>query len=268
MRLLIIFLFISSSSFGGTVDTVLIQSESMHNTISCVVIRPGTYKSKRNHFPVVYLLHGYSGNYANWITKAPELKLYADQYNIMIVCPDGNSDSWYFDSPLDSNYRYETHVCREVVPYIDSHYRTLADASHRAITGLSMGGHGALYLALRHADLFGAAGSMSGGLELKDSKNRFDISKRIGDTLQYAQNWHDMTVVNLVDKYPGTHLRIIFDCGIRDFFLNGNRKLHEKLIQLNIPHDYTERPGEHNWDYWLNSLPYHLLFFQRYFGRK
>ncbi|HMK05385.1 MAG TPA: alpha/beta hydrolase family protein [Ferruginibacter sp.] len=246
-------------------DTIAIFSNSMHKTIRAVVIKPDSYKVKKNRFPVVYLLHGYDGWYSNWIIRVPQLKEYADTYQSIIVCPDGAKSSWYFDSPADTTYRYETHVAKEVVNHMDKHYRTIADKAHRAITGLSMGGHGALFLGLRHPDIFGAAGSMSGGMDLKESKNRYDISKRIGDTNTQSKAWGDMTIISLIDTYAGTPLKIIFDCGDKDIFIESNRRLHEKMRQLKIPHDYSERPGQHNWDYWRNNISYHLLFFKNFF---
>jgi len=80
----------------------------MHKDIKCVVIRPVMVSNERIRLPVVYLLHGYSGNYSNWITKVPDLKKYADEYKLLIVCPDGDYSSWYFDSPVDPSMRYET----------------------------------------------------------------------------------------------------------------------------------------------------------------
>lgn len=262
------FLFIAAHGIAGTVDTVSIESPSMHKQINCVVIKPDSYKKKKNHFPVVYLLHGYDGSFRNWIMRVPELKDYADEYQTIIVCPDGNISSWYFNSPVDSTYRYETHIADEVVSYIDTHYKTISDKEHRAITGLSMGGHGAFYLALRHPDKFGAAGSMSGGMDLKESKNKFDIAKRIGDTITHAGNWMNMAVIYLVENYRNTPVKLIFDCGNKDIFIRSNRMLHQKMLELNIPHSYTERPGEHNWNYWRNSLPYHLLYFRKFFNSK
>jgi S-formylglutathione hydrolase FrmB len=252
---------------AGTVDTVSIFSSSMHKMVKCVVIRPDLYKQRSARFPVVYLLHGYGGNYNNCITRIPMLKDYADTYSEIIVCPDGGFSSWYFDSPVDPSYRYETHVAVEVVKYIDAHYKTFADKNHRAICGLSMGGHGALMLALHHPDVFGAAASTSGGMDLNDSRNKFDIASRIGDTIGHAGNWHDLSLVNMIAKYAGTHVKVLFDCGDRDIFIESNRRLHRMMTELKIPHDYTERPGEHNWDYWRNSIPYHLLFFRIFFDQ-
>ena len=265
-RFLLIFVcFFSVKLFAGKVDTVSIYSNSMHKYINAVVIKPDSYKKKKNSFPVVYLLHGYDGWFSNWIIRVPLLINYADQYQTLIVCPDGAKSSWYFDSPIDTAYRYETHVATELVNFIDKNYRTIADKNHRAITGLSMGGHGALFLALRHPNVFGAAGSISGVVDLKESKNRFDISKRIGDTILHAKEWHDFTVINLIENYIGTDVKIIFDCGDRDIFIDGNRRLHQKMLQLKIAHEYTERTGFHNWDYWSNAIPFQLLYFQRFF---
>ncbi|MEI9958215.1 MAG: alpha/beta hydrolase family protein [Ferruginibacter sp.] len=182
-----------------------------------------------------------------------------------LFAPDGGFSSWYFDSPVDSTSKYETYEAVEVVNFIDKNYRTIADKNHRAITGLSMGGHGALFLAFRHPDIFGAAGSMSGGVDLSESRNRFDVMKRIGDTTANAKNWHDYSVVNLVENYTNTSLKIIIDCGVKDIFINGNRLLHQKLLDLKIPHEYTERPGEHNWAYWKNSVEFQLYFFKKFF---
>lgn len=270
IRSLLFIALVSTSiiSFAGTADTILVPSTVMHTSARCVVIKPDSYKKKGNSYPVVYLLHGYSGSYNNWIRKVPELKDYADQFQLIIVCPDGNYSSWYFDSPVDSSMRYETYIGTEVVQYIDAHYRTIADKDHRAITGLSMGGHGALFLAFRHQDIFGAAGSLSGGVDLSESRNKYDVAKRIGDTVSHAREWHDLTVLNVVENYANTGLKLFIDCGIKDIFINGNRALHQKLLSLKIPHDYIERPGEHNWEYWRNGIPYHLLFFKKFFNSK
>lgn len=251
---------------AARVDTVTIYSKAMQKNIKCVVIKPGKIKSS-TAWPVVYLLHGYSGNFSNWITKVPALKQYATEYNIMIVCPDGDYSSWYFDSPVDSTMRYETYISKEVPEYIDAHYPTIKDRKARAITGLSMGGHGGLFLGFRHAAIFGACGSMSGGVDLNASRSKYDIIKRIGDTLSHADNWKQYSVTNIVEKYPTDSLAIIIDCGTEDFFYPINHSLHEKMLKLNIRHDYIERPGKHDWNYWSNAVKYQFLFFNDYFKK-
>lgn len=264
----LVLIFSFEGVWAGKVDTVQVFSASMHKNVPCVVIRPDAYRHKRQHFPVVYLLHGYSGNYRDWITKVPVLKQYVDRYQLIIVCPDGAYGSWYLDSPVDSSFRYETFTAKELVSYVDTHYHTIPDRMHRAITGLSMGGHGAMFLALRHKDEYGAVGSMSGGVDIRPFPNNWDIKKRLGDIETHRDNWEKYTVINLADSLKDGELKIAFECGTKDFFLKVNRNLHKKLLDMGIAHDYTERPGVHNWAYWSNAIPYQLLFFHRFFEKK
>ncbi|MDE3236568.1 MAG: esterase family protein [Bacteroidota bacterium] len=260
-------LFLSQVNKAASVDTIAVFSNAMHKSSKVVVIKPEGYTETNQRFPVLYLLHGYSDNYSTWIQKVPSIQQLADQYRLMIVCPDGGFSSWYFDSPVDSNFKYETYVALEVPTYIDAHYKTIANRHARAITGLSMGGHGGLFLGFRHADLFGACGSMSGGVDLNFSRKKFDVAKRIGDTIRYADNWTNYSVIHQVESYPKDSISIIIDCGTEDFFYSDNKRLHQKMLQLKIPHDYIERPGIHNWLYWTNAIRYQLLFFSDYFKK-
>jgi len=248
------------------VDTISVYSPKMHKNIKNVVVVPDNY-SERKHYPVVYLLHGYSDNYAKWVNTVPQIKNYASKYQIILVCPDGGYSSWYFDSPIDSTYQYETFITKDLVGYVDSHYQTVQSREGRAITGLSMGGHGALYLAIRNKNLFAHAGSMSGGVDLRFSTKKYDIAKRIGDIETAPEEWDNRSVVNMVTSLKNKELDLIIDCGISDFFYQINAALHRRLVALNIDHDYIERPGIHSWDYWSNSIEYQLLFFNKCFER-
>jgi S-formylglutathione hydrolase FrmB len=262
--LVIALLFISLYAKAATVDTVSIYSDAMHKAYKCVVVKPNDYKKKAT-FPVVYLLHGYGGWYANWVLRVPQLKEYADQYKMMIVCPDGGIGSWYFDSPVDPAYQFETYISKEVPAYIDKHYKTIPNRKGRAITGLSMGGHGGLFLGFKHAAVFGACGSMSGGVDMRPFPKNWEISKRIGDSATHADNWKNYSVITVIEQKPKDSLAIIIDCGTDDFFYKVNKSLHEKMLQLNITHDYIERPGRHDWAYWANAVKYQLLYFHNYF---
>jgi len=253
-------------SKSATVDTVSIYSTAMHKALKCVVVKPKSYGKKKS-FPVVYLLHGASGDFSNWIKKVPTIKEYADKYDVLIVCPEGSSFSWYLDSPVDSSMKYESYIGSEVPAYIDSHFSTIRDRRARAITGLSMGGHGALFLAFRHANFFGACGSMSGVVDLYSSRNKYELIKRIGDTIANAETWRNFSAINFIQNYPKDSLAIIIDCGTADVFYPVNQKLHEKMQQLKIPHDYIERPGQHDWNYWGNAIEYQLVFFRKYFDK-
>ena len=268
MRLKLILLFLICNSvfvFASSVDTVMVVSKSMNKTIPNIVIIPDNYSTQNDSYSVLYLLHGAGGDYISWVSKVPSLKKYADIYNILIVCPDGGFTSWYFDSPIDKQFNYETYLSKELIDAIDKKYKTSPKKSDRAITGLSMGGHGAFYLAFKHQDIWGAAGSMSGGVDIRPFPNNWDLAKRLGNYSEHQEFWEKNTVINMVYKLNGDSLRLIFDCGINDFFYDANKRLHEKLVERNIPHDYIERPGSHNWDYWSNSIKYQLLFFNDYF---
>lgn len=264
--LLLLPLFASKNSLAAKVDTVETFSAAMNKKIKAVIITPDSY-AKGKEFPVVYLLHGAGGNYSSWLKVTSKLTDYADQYNLIIACPDGNKTSWYFDSPVDKSYKYETYVSDELVKWMDSNYRTIKNRTGRAITGLSMGGHGGLYLSFRHQDVFGAAGSMSGGVDFRPFPNNWDIAKRLGTYASNQQHWEENTVINLIHLLTPKSLALIIDCGTEDFFFRVNENFHQKLLERNIPHEYITRPGAHNGEYWANAVNYQLLFMSTYFNR-
>ena len=249
---------------AAKVDTVETYSDAMHKKIKAVIITPDNYAAG-TQYPVVYLLHGAGGDYSDWIKKAANLADNADKYNMIIVCPDGGVTSWYWDSPVDPTYKYETYVTKELVTFVDKNYKTIKSRNGRAITGLSMGGHGGLYLGIRHQDLFGAAGSMSGGVDIRPFPKNWDMAKRLGSYAEHPDNWDKYTVINQLHLLTANSLAIIFDCGTEDFFYKVNTELHDKLVERNIPHDFIVRPGAHNWPYWTNSVSYQLLYFNNYF---
>jgi S-formylglutathione hydrolase FrmB len=261
----LLFFFVVITSNAAVVDTVETFSPSMNKKIKAVVITPDSYANGKE-FPVIYLLHGYSDDYSGWIKKSKGVDKLSDLYNVIIVCPDG-STSWYFDSPVNRGIRYETYISGELVEWVDQKYKTVKDRTGRGITGLSMGGHGALYLAFRHQDVFGVAGSMSGGVDIRPFPNNWELSKNLGKYSEYPENWEKNTVINQVHLLTPNSLSIIFDCGTEDFFFKVNQNLHEKMLERNIPHDFITRPGFHNWEYWTNSVKYQFLFMSDYFSK-
>jgi S-formylglutathione hydrolase FrmB len=256
--------FLCNNLSAATVDTVNTYSSAMKKDIKAVVITPDTYQ-KGKIFPVVYLLHGAGDIYSGWITKAPNVVALSDTYQQIIVCPDGNVTSWYFDSPVNKDWKYETYITSELIPWIDGHYKTIKDRKGRGITGLSMGGHGALYLSFRHQDLFGTAGSMSGGVDIRPFPKNWKIEEKLGSYAGYPENWEKNTVINLVHLLTPKSLALIIDCGSDDFFYKVNVNLHEKLLERNIPHDFIIRPGGHTWPYWQNAVNYQMLYMSLYF---
>ena len=250
--------------FPATVDTVSVFSKKMEKEIKTVIIKPQSYEGQ-DAFPVLYLLHGYGDRYDGWVKKSPQIKELSDLYGMIIVCPDGAIGSWYIDSPVDPAFQFETFVSKELVAWMDTNYKTVDSREGRAITGVSLGGHGGLYLAFRNQEVFGACGSMSGGVDIRPFPNNWDIAKRIGSQRDYPERWEENTVMGLLHLLTPNTLKIIVDCGTDDFFFAVNERLHDELLYRNIPHDYITRPGAHNWDYWNNSVKYQLLFFNDYF---
>lgn len=251
----------------ASVDTVATFSESMQKEIKAVVITPKDYSESKD-YPVVYLLHGYSGDYRAWVNRVPQLESYADQYELIIVTPDGNHGSWYWDSPEVPESKYETYVGKELIAFIDKEYSTIQSREGRAITGLSMGGHGALYLGFRHQDTFGTAGSLSGGVDIGPFPENWEMKKYLGTRAENPERWEEYSVIYQSNRLIPNKLALIISCGTEDFFYGVNVKLHEKLTYNNIPHTFMTGPGGHTWDYWADAVQYQLLFFHDFFEKK
>jgi S-formylglutathione hydrolase FrmB len=262
--LTLIAILIIQYSFSAKVDTVSIKSPSMDKIVKNVIITPDTYKNNQST-NVLYLLHGAWGCYSDWILKVPNITKLADQYNIMIVCPDGDQFGWYLDSPLLKEFQYETYLSKELINYVDKNYKTNNKKNGRAIAGLSMGGHGALSLAIKHQNLYGAAGSMSGALDICTKRGYYEIDRKLGKYAQNIELWKKNSVYHLIDYLENNSLKIIIDCGVSDYLYKDSKKVHDKLVEHNIKHDYVERPGRHDWKYWSNSIKYQMLFFNEYF---
>lgn len=264
-KLGVFFLAIAVALIGhaARVDTVMVYASKMKNEVKVVIVTPTLKKFKR--VPVLYLLHGYGDDAKGWISNV-DLSQLADRYEIMFVCPDGRK-SWYWDSPLDPSSQYETFISKELISYVDSRYPSASNRGGRAITGLSMGGHGALWNAFRHTDVFGAAGSMSGGVDIRPFPHNWEMKKQLGERDANLQRWNNYTVINQLDNLKDGQLAIAFECGYDDFFFEVNNNLHQALLDRKIGHDYTVRPGKHHWPYWRNAIHYQVLFFSHYFER-
>ena len=251
--------------YAAQVDTVMVQSPSMNKEVQVVVVTPDVALGKKAvACPVVYLLHGFGGNAKTWINTKPELPQIADEKGIIFVCPDGKN-TWYWDSPKNKDVRYETFISSELVNYIDGHYKTVAAPRGRAITGLSMGGHGALWNAIRHTDVFGAAGSTSGGLDIRPFPHDGVMRDLLGEESENQEIWNRYVAINQIERIKDGDLALIIDCGYDDFFFEVNNDFHKKLLKYNIGHDFLVRPGAHTVDYWYNAIVYQLLFFKNYF---
>lgn len=253
------------ASWAFRTDSATVATKHLATPMNLTIIVPGGSAEAR--YPTVYLLNGYGGDHKSWKQGAPELGNLADTYKMIIVCPDGR-DSWYWNSPVNPGMQMESFFAEDLIPYIDGHYPTIANRENRAITGLSMGGHGSLFLATRHPELWGNAGSMSGGVDIRPFTGKWKMAKNLGKTFEEdPELWNASTVASLVPQMKAAGLNITFDCGADDFFAGVNAALHQAMLDAGVPHDYTSRPGNHSWKYWANSLPYHLLYFNSKFPR-
>lgn len=242
---------------------VTVTSASMNRQITNMVITPDR-RSSNEHFPVVYLLHGYNMTPRDWLNVQPQLPDIADHLRLIIVCPDGHN-SWYVDSPVNSDSKYETYVTKELVEYVDSHLPTIRDRRARALCGLSMGGFGSLRLAILHQDTFSAAGSMSGLVDFSPFPNRWGTREIFGKAEENAERMKEYNVIDLAHLIrPG--LDIMIDCGTEDFFHQINDNLHRLLLARHVPHTYISFPGTHNYAYWNNAILHQFVFLSHHFA--
>ncbi|MDR0665025.1 MAG: hypothetical protein LBF86_05835, partial [Helicobacteraceae bacterium] len=158
---------------------------------------------------------------------------------------DGGT-SWYFDNPRDKNESYETYITKELTAQIDAKYPTIASGKSRAIAGFSMGGHGALFLALRRDDTFSAAGVMAGGVDLPPFHQRWELTRLLGDLKTNRDEWIANSVLYMVERYDLSKLKIRIDCGRDDFFYDSNVALAKKLLALGADFVFEAREGGHD----------------------
>jgi putative tributyrin esterase len=261
-------LFFTTSAWAFQSRVVSIPSAAMQQTFQATVVLPDDYArhDPAQRYPVIYVLHGSGGGYKDW-TANSQIGRLADRYHVILVMPDGGHESWYIDSPFDPGSRYETYVGTEVVAWVDGHFRTIATKQARAITGLSMGGFGALRIALDRPDTFGAAGSISGAVDPRACEDETGIGHVFGDPTRHATFWSSNAIITDARDFERDHIDLMIDCGVNDYFVQSNRMLHERLVALGVPHDYAERPGGHTWAYWSNAIRYQVLFFATSFQR-
>ena len=208
-------------------------------------------------YPVLYMLHGLGGNQADWekdglFTAATKLIAAGEIPPMIIVTPAGESGYWI--DQADNGPRYGTYVSQDLVSLIDHDYRTLAGRTTRAIGGMSMGGHGALQLALNNPGEFGIVGAHSVALRGKDQAFSF-----FGDTAYFQS--HDP--VSLVQKQPALarQLTLSIDIGRSDEWSTAATQFHNQLVALNVQHTWSSTDGGHDSAYWSSHVTDYLRFY-------
>jgi putative tributyrin esterase len=255
------FLFFSFTANSAEEIIITIPSAAMKKEFKATVVLPDSYAQSQNRYSVIYLLHGFGGDHTVWPHIAP-LKQCSDSLKLIFVCPDGDN-SWYIDSPVRKKSMFETYVIYEVIPLVDTRYRTWPRSEGRAIMGVSMGGHGAISLLAKHPDLFTGACSIAGIMDLTEFPLEWNLSKIVGPLAGNERIWKEQSCIGMVDNLINGSKIIVLDCGTEDFALKGNQKEDELLQKAGIPHYFYTRHGTHDWHYVTNVVSDHILFLSK-----
>jgi S-formylglutathione hydrolase FrmB len=194
--------------------------------------------------------------------------------NFLIATPEGGA-GFYIDSK-DGKNRYEDFLLQEFFPFIEQHYRAAPGRANRAISGVSMGGYGALHLAFRHPQLFGAVSAHSAALIEKlpgclgASPSNSPRPRVLGGVFGNPPDpvfWDQNSPLVLARTANLAGLKIYFDCGDNDDygFYAGATALDKILTLRRIPHEFHLYPGRHDAAYFAEHLPASLQFHSRLF---
>lgn len=264
--------------FERLLEDQVIHSGIFSSEIKYAVLLPEDYDSTEESYPVVYLLHGYGDDQTAWY-KYGLIRYYSDLYAadnvpMIFVMPQGFNS--YYVNRSSGNLRYMDFFTQELVPEIDSLFRTRKEASQRAVMGYSMGGYGALILTAKNPGLFGISVPLSMSFRtdeqyMTEPQEVFDIQwalifgglhatgaeRLTGYFLEYSP-FHFFDTED-VSAYTG--IRMFMDCGDDEEQLSVTAgALHNLMMERRIPHEFRVRNGGHSWDYWKRALPEALHF--------
>ena len=277
--------FFQATAQGILKESLSVKSQILGKEVEYSVYFPPDYETSSRRYPVLYLLHGYSDDETGW-TQFGEVKAIADRQiskdemtSMIIVMPDAGI-SWYINS-YDGKVLYEDFFVKELIPFIDTNYRTRTDRQYRAVAGLSMGGHGTLILSMKHPDLFSAAAPLSAAVwtdaevtGMPEENWSRGIGLVYGKDLKgkdrlgaHFQKNSGVALVNSLNTDDLKKVRYYIDCGDKDFLIKGNMALHSVMIDKKIPHEFRVREGVHDWTYWRTALPEVFRFVSESFHR-
>lgn len=234
---------------------VLFRSASLERDIPYRVILPAIVPNTQR-LPVVYLLHGGGGDFREWSNDS-DVARFAEQ-GLILVMPEGDS-SYYTNSVGRPKDRYEDYIVKDLIADVETRFP--ADPSRRAIAGLSMGGFGAIKLALKHPELYRFVGALSPAIDVPSRP--FSI-KRISQYLRHASifgAWGSQTrrdndpffLARNIDPYKIPF--IFITCGDQEGLLAPNRRFAALLAQRNFRFEFHPGPGGHDWNQWNRRLP-------------
>ena len=247
---------------SNKVEERQLKSKLMARDMPYRVILPANYTSKKSErFPVIYLLHGLTGNFRNWVDKT-DVEQFAAYYDFVIVTADGNN-GWYTDSVTAPNDKFESYIVKELIPEIEREFRVIADRGHRIMAGLSMGGYGSIKFGLKYPEMFSLVGSFSGALgaaSFTEKNAGPNIGK--GIDLIYGPEGSESRAANdifkLIREASPERIKampfIYQSCGTEDFLIGNNRDFLELMNEKKVAHEYREHPGVHDWVFWNDQV--------------
>jgi S-formylglutathione hydrolase FrmB len=283
-----LFVALISSPAQSRIDCSALNSRILKRDVHYCVYLPSGYDdaAKQNpprRFPVLYFLHGLGDNEqtlfnsGGW-TLLDDLRSRHKMGDFLIVAPEGRR-SFYINS-ADGAVRYSDFFLQEFLPAIESKYRIRPGRAGRAISGISMGGYGALRFAFAHPELFSAVSAQSAAL-ITESPQALNAASQSGSPLLGvlspvfgnpidARHWNENSPFLLAKKNAPAlqKLAIYFNCGRNDNygFDKGAAQLHDALVKENIKHEYRDYPGDHSLDYFLAHFAEVMEFHSRAFG--
>jgi S-formylglutathione hydrolase FrmB len=246
----------------------------------CTVLPPSYHADKTRKFPVLYFFHGLGDNEQMFV-HGGTFNLVQDLWErkqigeFLIVTPEAGA-TFYINSH-SGKVRYEDFLVREFLPGIEARYRVKAGRSNRGVSGVSMGGFGALHLSFRHPELFAAVSAQSPALmteipAVARNAGNGMRSRVLGETFGSPPDpafWERNSPITLAKKANLAGLKIYFDCGDRDDygFEEGAKALDNVLTSRRIPHEAHIYPGRHDWQYFAEHLPDSLQFQSHAFAK-
>lgn len=274
----------AESQRGGSalLQSESFQSKALKGPVNYTLYLPPSYMSESQHrYPVVFWLHGGGGGPGDcWkFVEVTDAAIKAGNCpEMLVVGLDGGSrgagrvGSQYSDWK-DGSLPMETVIVKELLSHIDATYRTLATREGRALEGFSMGGHGALHLAFRHPDLFGATTALGPALIMPgDGGNRVQEVYQNGAYKGDEAYWRQHDPLTIAEKDPAAlrgklRIRLITGEAEGNFTHRRTVELSEKLKALRIEHDFI-RPGEtgHNYVKYYAAMPDAPKFYAKVFG--
>lgn len=249
-----------------------LASRLMDRDMPYRVVLPAVYDpdgGKKKLYPVIYLLHGLGGSYANWTDKTG-LADYVRDHGIIVVTPEGGN-GWYTDSVSTPTDRFESYIISELIPEVEKRFAVDPDRRGRIIAGLSMGGYGAMKFGLKYPEKFSLVGSFSGALNVASftEKNAGTIGKGVESILggedsevRKANDIFALLRAMPADKVAGLPF-IYQSCGTEDFLFENNRRFLDLLTEKKVKREYREHPGLHDWTFWDSQIREFLALVER-----